>query len=84
MVLSLESYSLKLFKNKDIKDCIDILFRSNLNVNEASKNLFMHRNTLINRIDKIQNITGLNLKNFEDAVTILMLEALYEKTKDLL
>ena len=76
--------AISVFKQADLKECIDILIKSNLNVNEASKNLFMHRNTLLHRIDKIQNITGLNLKKFEDAVTLLVLEIIYEKTKDLL
>ena len=72
------------FKNNDLKDCIDILIKYNLNVNEASKNLFMHRNTLLHRIDKIQTLTGYNLKKFDDAVTLLTLETIYDKTKDLL
>lgn len=75
---------LSVFKNKELKECIDILIKTNLNVNEASKNLFMHRNTLLHRIDKIESMTGLNLKKFEDAVTLSVMEAIYDKTKDLL
>ena len=73
-----------LFKNKELKESIDALFRSNLNVNEASKQIFMHRNTLLHRIDKIESLTGLNLKKFDDAVTLLVLESIYDETKDLL
>ena len=72
------------FKDNELKECIDILIKTNLNVNEASKNLFMHRNTLLHRIDKIESITGYNLKVFDDAVTLLVMEAIYDKTKDLL
>ena len=75
---------LLVFKNKELRECIDILIKTNLNVNEASKNLFMHRNTLLHRIDKIESMTGLNLKKFEDAVTLSVMEAIYDKTKDLL
>ena len=75
---------INVFKDDDFKECIDVLIKTNLNVNEASKQLFMHRNTLLNRIEKIESMTGLNLKKFEDAVTLLVLENLYEKTKDLL
>ena len=75
---------ISLFKNKELKESIDALFKCNLNVNEASKQIFMHRNTLLHRIDKIESLTGLNLKKFDDAVALLVLEAIYNKTKDLL
>ena len=44
-------------------------FENNLNVSETSKQLFVHRNTLVYRIEKIQKATGLNLRNFDDALT---------------
>ena len=42
---------------------------NNLNIAETSRQLHMHRNTLIFRLEKIQNATGLDLRNFEDALT---------------
>ncbi|MBE7022167.1 MAG: PucR family transcriptional regulator [Ruminococcaceae bacterium] len=44
-------------------------FENNLNVSETSRQLFVHRNTLVYRLDKIERLTGLDLRNFDDAVT---------------
>lgn len=43
-------------------------FENNLNVSETSRQLFVHRNTLVYRLDKIERLTGLDLRNFDDAV----------------
>ncbi len=43
-------------------------FDYNLNGSETSRQLFVHRNTLVYRLDKVQKITGLDLRNFDDAV----------------
>lgn len=48
---------------------INKFFENNLNVSETSRQLFVHRNTLVYRIDKLQKSTGLDLRNFEDALT---------------
>lgn len=43
-------------------------FENNLNVSETSRQLYIHRNTLVYRLDKIQKLTGLDLRNFDDAI----------------
>lgn len=43
-------------------------FDNNLNGSETSRQLFVHRNTLVYRLDKVQKITGLDLRSFDDAV----------------
>lgn len=48
---------------------INKFFENNLNVSETSRQLFVHRNTLVYRIEKIQRSTGLDLRNFDDALT---------------
>lgn len=45
---------------------IDKFFENNLNVSETSRQLFIHRNTLVYRLDKIQKNTNLDLRNFEE------------------
>ena len=40
-----------------------------LNVSETSRQLFIHRNTLVYRLDRMQKLTGLDLRNFDDAIT---------------
>lgn len=48
---------------------INQFFENNLNVSETSRQLFIHRNTLVYRLDKIQKSTNLDLRVFEDAIT---------------
>ena len=48
---------------------ISKFFDNNLNVSETSRQLYVHRNTLVYRIEKIQKSTGLDLRSFEDALT---------------
>lgn len=48
---------------------INKFFENNLNVSETSRQLFIHRNTLVYRLDKLQKSTGLDLRVFEDAIT---------------
>lgn len=48
---------------------INKFFENSLNVSETSRQLYIHRNTLVYRLDKIQKITGLDLRIFDDAVT---------------
>ncbi len=48
---------------------IQKFFENNLNVSETSRQLYVHRNTLVYRIEKIQKSTGLDLRNFDDALT---------------
>ncbi len=43
-------------------------FDNNLNVSETSRQLYIHRNTLVYRLDKLQKMTGLDLRNFDDAI----------------
>ena len=48
---------------------INKFFENSLNVSETSRQLFIHRNTLVYRLDKLQKATGLDLRVFEDAIT---------------
>ena len=47
---------------------IQKFFENNLNVSETSRKLYVHRNTLVYRLDKIYKLTGLDLRNFDDAI----------------
>ena len=63
---------------------VNKFFDNNLNVSETSRQLFLHRNTLVYRIEKIQKSTGLDLRNFDDALTfkIAMMVVNYMKYLD--
>lgn len=51
---------------------INKFFENNLNVSETSRQLYIHRNTLVYRLDKLQKMTNLDLRVFEDAITFKM------------
>lgn len=48
---------------------INKFFENSLNVSETSRQLYIHRNTLVYRLDKLQKTTGLDIRKFEDAIT---------------
>ncbi len=66
----------EVFENKSPDDfdeetlaTINKFFENSLNVSETSRQLYIHRNTLVYRLDKLQKSTGLDLRIFEDAIT---------------
>lgn len=48
---------------------INKFFENNLNVSETSRQLYVHRNTLVYRLEKLQKSTGLDIRRFDDALT---------------
>ena len=50
-------------------ETINKFFENSLNVSETSRQLYIHRNTLVYRLDKLEKSTGLDLRVFEDAIT---------------
>ena len=48
---------------------IDRFMQNNLNIAETARQLHMHRNTLIYRLEQVEKRTGLDLRRFEDAMT---------------
>jgi len=54
--------------DQEIVFTIQKFFENNLNVSETSRQLYVHRNTLVYRLDKIQKITGLDLRIFDEAI----------------
>ena len=67
----------EIFGGKEIPDNLDEetlttinkFFENNLNVSETSRQLFVHRNTLVYRIEKLEKSTGLDIRTFDDALT---------------
>ena len=67
----------EIFGDRSIPDEIDDetlntinkFFENNLNVSETSRQLFVHRNTLVYRIEKLEKTTGLDIRTFDDALT---------------
>ena len=54
--------------DEDTLDTINRFFENNLNVSETARKLYVHRNTLVYRLEKVKKITGLDLREFEDAI----------------
>lgn len=70
-----ESFLREVFKRGSIESLdqetlftVQKFFENNLNVSETSRKLFVHRNTLVYRLEKIKKITGLDLREFDHAI----------------
>ena len=70
-----EIYLSEVFKKSSIDSLdqetlftINKFFENNLNVSETSRKLFVHRNTLVYRLEKIKKLTGLDLRQFDHAI----------------
>ncbi len=57
------------FLDRETLMTIQCFFENNLNVSETSRKLFVHRNTLVYRLEKIKKLTGLDLREFDHAIT---------------
>ncbi|MCH5250583.1 MAG: helix-turn-helix domain-containing protein [Lachnospiraceae bacterium] len=70
--------------DEEILTTINKFFENNLNVSETSRQLFVHRNTLVYRLEKLEKTTGLDIRTFDDALTfkIALMVANYMKYMD--
>jgi len=59
--------------NEEMLYTIDMFFKKDLNLSDTARQLYIHRNTLVYRLDKVQKQTGLDLRSFTDAVTFKIL-----------
>lgn len=60
-------------------EMVDGLVRANLNVSEASRILYVHRNTLISRIERLSQTTGFDVRNVQDAMVLYIGGLLYQQ-----
>ncbi|MCR4798187.1 MAG: helix-turn-helix domain-containing protein, partial [Lachnospiraceae bacterium] len=67
--------------DNEMRSTIKALFQNQLNLADAAKDLYIHRNTLVYRLDKIEKLTGLDLRKFDDAVCCKVALILSEYTK---
>ncbi len=68
----------KVLEDSVLSDTIESFFDNNLNLSETSKKCFIHRNTLVYRLNKIHSLTGLDIRNFDDAVSFKLFMWLVE------
>ena len=67
----------------DMIQSIDVFFDLNLNLSEAAKKLYVHRNTLIYRLDKIQKYTSYDIRKFNDAVIFKVAFAIWKQKRNI-
>ena len=67
----------RIFEDGDTMSTVDSFLEHGMNVSETARKLYMHRNTLIYRLNKIRKVTGLDKRVFDMAVTFEILRSLY-------
>lgn len=73
-----EAYREDVFGGGELADTAEAFLENSLNLSETARTLFMHRNTLAYRLDKIEQATGLDIRKFSDAVTFRVMTILYK------
>lgn len=65
-----EALLVDLLKDNDFKSIVKGMFKNDLNVSKTAFDIYMHRNTLNNKLDYIESVTTLSLRRFNDAIAI--------------
>ena len=68
----------KVFQNEELMSTACLFLQNDLNMSKTSKSAFMHRNTLIYRLEKINKLIHLNLRCFADAVMFKNMIEIYK------
>lgn len=71
---------ISLMQDEEILSTLDTFFQLDCNVSETAKRLYIHRNTLLYRLDKFKQETGLDVRRFHDAVIVKLGMLLYKVT----
>lgn len=69
-------------RDKELINTAEELFTWHLNISEAARRLYLHRNTLLYRVEKIKTLTGLDIKKFEEAVIFRTVVTIYKFRKN--
>lgn len=67
----------KVFEDEGLMQTISAFFSNDLNISLTARRLYMHRNTLIYKLNAIKKATGFDLRDFSQAVTFKILHILY-------
>ena len=71
----------RIFEDRETMTAVDSFLKNGMNVSETARTLYMHRNTLIYRINAMQKACNLNVCKFSDAVVFTLLYAIYARKK---
>ena len=67
----------KIFEDSSMMATVKAFFANGMNMAKTARSLYMHRNTLLYRLNTIRRQTGLDLRDFQMAVTFEILHSLY-------
>jgi carbohydrate diacid regulator len=76
LAILLDAGAKEIFTDEEMLNTAEEFLENSLNVSETSRKLYLHRNTLTYRLDKIEKATGLNIRKFSDAVTFRLITIL--------
>ena len=71
----------KIFSDEELTRTAEVFFKHDLNLSETARELYVHRNTLTYRLDRIERTTGLDIRKFKDALTFITAKTLYDLSK---
>lgn len=77
----MESGTKEIFADDEMINTAEEFLENSLNVSETARKLYLHRNTLMYRLDKIEKATGLNIRKFSDALTFRLITILTKLVK---
>lgn len=69
--------------DEENSNIIQVLFKNNLNISETARQLFMHRNTLVYRLERIERDTGLDVRRFDDAILYYVVKMVLKHIKNI-
>lgn len=77
----MDSAARDIFSDTEMMETAEAFLENSLNVSETSRKLYLHRNTLTYRLDKIEKTTGLNIRKFSDAMIFRLITILIKIVK---
>ena len=67
--------------DEETLDTVNCFFENDLNVSETARQLFIHRNTLMYRLEKIRKLTGLDIRVFDEAIIFKLAMVIHRHVK---
>ncbi len=71
----------RFFADEELVQTVEIFLLNDLNIIKASAQAYVHRNTMVYRLEKVKKLLGLDIKKFEDAVTIQIILLTHKMSK---
>ena len=73
----------EILEDEEAMSTISKFFENNLNISETARQLYVHRNTLVYRLERIENAIGLDIRKFDDAMTFRIAIMVLAHVKDI-